>query len=368
MEITGLVRDERLESLIAMVARSCAAPVNMILPFADYGNCLTSLLELPADHFSEILAPGHVSAEVQLAADKAGRTVRELLGTSPFAADPDHLIASLSTGRETVYLANPNRITGANFGRRELEQVAEAVPDGLLIVDEHYFDYYGITARPLLGRFSNIVIIRSFTSAFGVNSSAAGYLIAGSAMLDRISDLQSKQPLSSTLHRLLMTTLDNSDAKALRMKILHDESLRVAMTLTGMGMQCRISPTDFMLIRVADPVRVGNALAAEKIPVDNLDGYPQLKNYIRYTINGEVNNNHLIDAFRRMPEEIVRLSTLDRRLARLKATPEMVLSEDATQPMPVVVRPATAVATGQRTRVVVSTVSEAFDTTVKAGS
>lgn len=355
MEITGLVRDERLETLIALVARSCSAPVNMILPYADYGNCLTSLFELPSDHFSDILAPGHVAAEVQLAADKAGRTIRELLGTSPFAADPDQLLAALTTGRETVYLANPNRITGANFGRRELEQVATAIPDGLLVVDEHYFDYYGITARPLLGRFGNIVIMRSFTSAFGVNSSAAGYLIAGAAMLDRISDLQSKQPLSSTLHRLLMTTLDNSDAKALRMKILHDESLRLAMTLTGMGMQCRISPTDFMLIRVADPTQVGNALAAEKIPIDNLDGYPQLKNYIRYTIAGEVNNNHLIDALRRMPEEIVRLSTLDRRLARLKAMPETPEPDTAVAPA------AGAPPTVHRTRVVVSTVNEEFD-------
>jgi hypothetical protein len=152
-----------------------------------------------------------------------------------------------------------------------------------------------------------------------------------------------------------MTTLDNSDAKALRMKILHDESLRLAMTLTGMGMQCRISPTDFMLIRVADPTQVGNALAAEKIPIDNLDGYPQLKNYIRYTIAGEVNNNHLIDALRRMPEEIVRLSTLDRRLARLKAMPETPEPDTAVAPA------AGAPPTVHRTRVVVSTVNEEFD-------
>ena len=353
MEITGLVRDERLETLTVMIARSCSAPVNMILPFAAYDNCLTSLFELPSDQACEVFAAGHVSAEIQLAADRAGRTVHELLTVSPFTADPDRLLATLTSGRETVYLANPNRITGANFGRLELEQIARAIPDGLLIVDEYYFDYYGITARPLLGRFSNIVIMRSFTSAFGLNSSSAGYLVATEATLDRLHDLQSKQPLSASLHRLLMTTLDNSEAKALRMKIMHDEALRVAMTLTGLGMQCRISPTDFLLIRVADPARVGNALATEKIPIDNLDGYPQLKNYIRYTIAGEANNDHLLHALREMPEEFTRLGTLDRRLARLKATPAEV-----SQP------------TSRRARVCVTTVSEereeAGETVVKA--
>lgn len=319
MEMSGLVQEDRYDSLVAKVARCCSVPTGMIYPFADFGRCLTALFEFPKDHTRPIFAAGHVPPEVLLAADRASRTVEECLGASPFAADPECLIAQLATGSETVYLANPNRITGANFGLKELRMVADAVPNGLLLIDEQYFDYYSITARSLLGEYSNIAIIRSFTSAFSINSSTAGHLIAGEILLGQLTDLQPTASLSATLYRLLATTMDNGDARALRVKLLHDEALRVATTLTGLGMQCRISPTDFLLIRVSDPVRVGNELASRSIPIENLDGYPNLKHYVRYTLASEINNERLINAFRRMPEDFYKMGTLDGRLARLRA-------------------------------------------------
>ena len=319
MEMSGLVQEDRYSSLVARVARNCSVPAGMIYPFADFGQCLTGLFELPKDHTKPVFAAGHVSPEIQLAADRASRTVQECLGASPFAADPECLIAQLTTGHETVYLANPNRITGANFGLSELRMVAKAIPDGLLIIDEQYFDYYGITARSLMGEYPNIVVIRSFTSAFSINSSTAGHLIASELLLSRLGDTIPGQALSATLYRLLATTLDNGDARALRVKLLHDEALRVATTLTGLGVQCRIAPTDYLLIRVADPVRVGNYLSSRTIPIENLDGYPKLKHYVRYTLASEINNERLIDAFRKMPETHYRMTTLDARLARLRA-------------------------------------------------
>lgn len=319
MEMSGLVQDDRYSSLVSKVARTCSVPTGMIYPFADFTQCLADLFALPKDHSQPIFAAGHVLPDVQLAADRATRTVQECLGDSPFAADPECLIEQLTSGRETVYLANPNRITGANFGLAEIRMVAKKVTEGLLLIDEQFFDFYGITARSLLGEFPNIVVIRSFTSAFSINSSAAGHLIASEIRLDQLSESRPIHQLSATLYRLLATTIDNGDARALRVKLMHDEALRMATTLTQLGVQCRISPTDFLLIRVADPARVGNELASRSIAIENLDGYPNLKNYIRYTLASEVNNERLISAFRKMPETHYRLKTLDSRLARLRA-------------------------------------------------
>ena len=151
MELSGLVQDDRYTSLVTRVARSCSVPAGMILPFADYGDTLTALFQLPNDHSRPVFVAGHGTPELLMAADRAAREVEECLGDSPFAADPDCLIRALTTGAETVYVANPNRITGANLGLPELRLIAEAVPNGLLIIDEQYFDYYGITARSLLG-------------------------------------------------------------------------------------------------------------------------------------------------------------------------------------------------------------------------
>jgi hypothetical protein len=54
------------------------------------------------------------------------------------------------------------------------------------------------------------------------------------------------------------------------------------------------------------------------VQVENLDGYPELKNYIRYEIQSELSNDFMINAFQRMPEEYYRMDNLDRRLIKLR--------------------------------------------------
>jgi hypothetical protein len=66
-------------------------------------------------------------------------------------------------------------------------------------------------------------------------------------------------------------------------------------------------------MRVADPSRVGNALARYGTPVENLEGYPGLENYVRYVIQSPMSNDRLLSAFERMPSEYYRMDDIDDR-------------------------------------------------------
>ena len=66
-----------------------------------------------------------------------------------------------------------------------------------------------------------------------------------------------------------------------------------------------------------------------RIPFDNLDGYPQLKGYLRYQVQSEFNNEQLINAFSRMPLDNYRVAGVDVLLTTLKRPSETVV-EDPT--------------------------------------
>jgi histidinol-phosphate/aromatic aminotransferase/cobyric acid decarboxylase-like protein len=147
-------------------------------------------------------------------------------------------------------------------------------------------------------------------------------VIASPTRIDTLREGFPWNRISSTLHKVLSTTLSNRDALAMRLKTFADEALRLAGALNKLGVQSRISATDFVLIRVADPARVTNNLSLAQIHTDNLSGVPGLENYIRYRLQSVNANTALLRAFERMPSEYYKTTGLDRRIVRLTRTKE----------------------------------------------
>ncbi|MEW6049672.1 MAG: aminotransferase class I/II-fold pyridoxal phosphate-dependent enzyme [Candidatus Zixiibacteriota bacterium] len=322
MSTIGLVSEDQLSRLIAQIAQKAMVVPGMVLPFVDYDEFLPDLLRQCRFSSDRLISGGHLSPDVAIAADRASLRVEEILGISPFTGNVDDIRSRLDSPSALVYVANPNRVTGAGFSLKDLEMLADMVYEGTLIVDEYYFDYYGISAVPLLHTHSNVVILRSFTASFGISSSNAGYVIAPAALVRRLRDVTANPTLSQTVYRMLTAAMENESALSHRLTGLHNEALRLAGELTRLGIQNRLSPTDFLLLRVGDVKSTGNFLAKAKVPIHNLDGYPQLEHCLRYHLQSELSNNQLLGAFRRMPEEFYRLRGADRRAVTLRRSGE----------------------------------------------
>ena len=152
-------------------------------------------------------------------------------------------------------------------------------------------------------------------------------MVASPTIIEHLVELLSTRPVTTTKYKVLATTLDNDQALGTRLRMLHDEMLRVSTVLTRLGIQNRITAADFLLLRVADVASVGNYLAKLRIPFDNLDGYPQLKGYLRYRVQSEMNNEELIHAFSKMPLDYFRIAGVDVRLTTLKRPGEIVIDD-----------------------------------------
>ncbi len=310
------------DQLTAMIARKQVTARSTILPFADNVDLLCDLFSALGCPASRLVAAGHVTPEVAQAADRARIELEEQLTPSPFGGDPKVVKQAVSTPRDIIYLANPNRITGATYSLSEMEGMASAVPEGALVVDEHYFDYFGVTAFPITDMHSNVFCLRSFTAAFSINSADSGFVLGSSSGIEKIAQVHRGYVFSRTLGRTVEAVLANDEAVALRLREVHDESLRITEALDACDLPCRLSPTDFVLMRVADPREFGNALARDKIEIENLDGYPQMKYYVRYRIESPLNNDRLIRSIERMNPEHYQMKTRDGRMARLHHAPE----------------------------------------------
>ena len=328
-----------LDQLTEDIAHKLSVDSSTIMPFVDYIDLVSNLLKLFGNPGSRLLTGGQVTPEVSQAADRSQIELEEKLSKSPFSSDPQAVIGGVTSNSDIIYIANPNRISGATYSLSDLKEIANSVPEGALIVDEHYFDYYGVTALPLIETYSNVIILRSFTAAFSINSADVGLVLASPSTIEKISEAHSGSVFSKALCRTIESVLTNEEAVASRMSEVRQESLRIAQALDGCGLFCRVTPTDFLLMRVADPTSFGNALAADKINIENLHGYPQMKNYVRYLLESPLNNDILIRVMQRMNPDYFRMRRPDNRSVKTHQAEETTVPKSVRNRLKSVTEP-----------------------------
>jgi len=88
-----------------------------------------------------------------------------------------------------VFVCNPNNPTGTAIRRPELDAFLDAVPDDVLVVlDEAYREFvtdpHAVDGLPLLERYPNLVVLRTFSKAYGLAGLRIGYAVGPSYVLE----------------------------------------------------------------------------------------------------------------------------------------------------------------------------------------
>ncbi len=302
-----------VESLTVSLAENLGVEPSMVLPFADFTETITAYLTHVSEPGGRLIVAGHATPEIQLAADRAEMEISEVIGITPFVGHVEDVLEMLASSSDVIYLANPNWVTGSNYSTKDIERLAEATGDGALILDEKLFDFYGISGIGMLERYANVIVLRSLTAGFGIDADESGFLVGAPGLISSFGDALGTNGFTATRLRIINLTLASEDARTQRLAMVQDESLRVASRLTKLGVQNRMTSADFLLLRVADPQRVGNFMARYGVALGNLDGYPDLQHYVKYCMQSPLSNDNFLTAFSRMPKEYYHMDGIDRR-------------------------------------------------------
>lgn len=111
-----------------------------------------------------------------------GVALKKVPITSGYKFDVDGILNAIDSATKMVYLANPNNPTGTYLNEDEYRKLVDGIPENvLLIADEAYFEYaeqhHGYL--PALDyRKDNVIILRTFSKAYGLAGVRIGYAIA----------------------------------------------------------------------------------------------------------------------------------------------------------------------------------------------
>lgn len=97
--------------------------------------------------------------------------------------DLEAMVEAIDENTKILWLCSPNNPTGCHIAEEKLKETVRRVPkDVLVVVDEAYYEYMDEKSAPdsvgLLNEFSNLVILRTFSKAYGLAGLRVGYGIA----------------------------------------------------------------------------------------------------------------------------------------------------------------------------------------------
>nr|WP_242678671.1 histidinol-phosphate transaminase [Psychrobacter pygoscelis] len=197
---------------------------------------------------------------------------------------------------KVVFIANPNNPTGTLLTTDELREFLQAIPEHVLVViDEAYIEYSPESNnRGLLDEFEQLILVRTFSKAYGLAGLRVGYALCNAEVAAIINRIRQPFNVSRVAQAAAQAALSDQ-AFIQRVQQTNQEQMQwLAKQFDALGLGFIPSYANFLMVEVGDAKTVNQKLMEQGVIVRPLAGYG-LENWLRITVGLPEDNIRLID-------------------------------------------------------------------------
>ena len=198
-----------------------------------------------------------------------------------------------------IFLCCPNNPTGDMVSLGRIEELLRNT-EALVVIDEAYGEFSGQTAIPLLSKYDNLAILRTFSKAFSLAGLRAGYLLASEEVIENLLKVKlffNFSKLSQAIAKIAFTNRNIFDGQ---IKKILEERERVFGKMSKIN-RIKVFPShsNFILFRTEKPAAgVWQNLLDRGILIRNCSNQPLLDNCLRVNIGTPEENDAFLSALR----------------------------------------------------------------------
>ena len=219
--------------------------------------------------------------------------------------DVKGLISKFSDKTRLLYICSPNNPTSTQFKQEDVETLTKAFP-GIVILDEAYGEFADYSLVPRIREFDNMIILRTFSKAFGLAALRLGYAVANPELAKILTEKTPlPYPVSGFTLRMGCKMLDNVELMKESVRKLKRERGKLIKALNEIdGVEAFDSQANFLLVNTQKPCNeVNDKLIKRGIMLKKWGKLLQYDNCFRVTIGLPEMNTKLIEALKQIQGE-----------------------------------------------------------------
>ena len=196
----------------------------------------------------------------------------------------DGVLRALTPNTRIVYVNNPNNPSGQPIAKDAIHRVAREAGQALVFVDEAYHDFLGENFLAAAADYSNVLVGRTFSKAYGLAGMRAGVLIALPEILEPIRKVMPLFNLNVVAVAALRAALKDPEFRAWYIAQANESKQLVYSACERAGLRYWKSSTNFVLIDGGSRARaIIDGMIANGVLVRDRTADPSCPNCFRVT-------------------------------------------------------------------------------------
>ncbi|MFZ8805547.1 MAG: histidinol-phosphate transaminase [Candidatus Calescibacterium sp.] len=286
------------------IAKYISVSVDNIQYFNGSDSALEYICRAYIDNKDKVIIVSPTYDNFRIYVEACGGVIKRYYNSNPFTKDIDKLAKFIKEIKpKMLYLVNPNNPTGVLYDKEEIEFLIKRFPRTLFVIDEAYYEFCGRTVVELVNNFSNIIITRSFTKAFGLGAFRLGYVIADKNIIDVLNKIRVGKGINTFAQIAGIIALDNKEYMEKYVEEVNKSKEYLNKKLKELGVQVIITPANFILVRCKKPSYIVAELEKHNVFVRDLSHLPSLENYIRITVGDLSTMKKFFNIFKKVYEQ-----------------------------------------------------------------
>ncbi|WP_410514820.1 histidinol-phosphate transaminase [Paenibacillus sp. BR2-3] len=221
--------------------------------------------------------------------------------------DLDAMLACVSDRTKVIWVCNPNNPTGTIVGEEALTTFLDSVPNHVMVVlDEAYAEYVTDLSYSngiqLLERYSNLVVLRTFSKIYGLAALRIGYGVASPEIIKLINQVREPFNTSRLAQAAALAALGDQDYVQECRRLNSAGIIQLQREFKRLGLESFPAHGNFIMVDVRkSAVDVFDSLLRKGVIVRA--GHRLYPSYIRVTVGSTEQNIAFVTALEQVLSE-----------------------------------------------------------------
>jgi histidinol-phosphate aminotransferase len=215
-----------------------------------------------------------------------------------FNIDTEAILNRVNVSTKIIFLCSPNNPTANVLSKDSIKTLLQN-SGYIIVVDEAYIDFAGMeySCADLIKKYPNLVILRTFSKAWGLAGIRLGYCIADEAIIDYLFKVKAPYNINSLTRSAFHKAMLNIELKNKFVSSILSEKqfvLEKLKKLKNIEMVFN-SDTNYILVKIPNASAVQKRLADKGVIIRDRSSQPNLGNCLRITVGTHEQNLKLLE-------------------------------------------------------------------------